>query len=112
AGLQCAIGWNDPAGRMQAMVGQISAQVEPRIGVIGLGYVGLPLAVAFGRQLPVVGYDIDSHRVAQLRQGHDHTRETADEELAAAQQLRFADNPAELAACNVYIVTVPTPIDA
>lgn len=51
------------------MVGQISAQVEPRIGVIGLGYVGLPLAVAFGRQLPVVGYDIDSHRVAQLRQG-------------------------------------------
>lgn len=94
------------------MAGQISAQAAPRIGVIGLGYVGLPLAVAFGRQLPVVGYDIDTERVAQLRQGHDHTRETGDDELAAAHQLRFADNAAELVDCNVYIVTVPTPIDA
>lgn len=90
----------------------ISAQHAPVIGVIGLGYVGLPLAVAFGRQLPVIGFDIDATRVAQLRAGHDHTRETDDTELAAATQLRFAHDSAALASCNTYIITVPTPIDS
>ena len=90
----------------------ISAATGPLIGVVGLGYVGLPLAVAFGSQLPVVGFDIDARRVAQLRQGHDHTLETRDEELAGAHQLTFAEDPVALLPCNTYIVTVPTPIDA
>ena len=90
----------------------ISAADRPVIGIVGLGYVGLPLAVAFGRQLPVVGFDIDARRVAELRAGHDHTLETRDEDLAAAVQLDFADDPAALLPCNTYIVTVPTPIDA
>lgn len=90
----------------------ISAASTPLVGVVGLGYVGLPLAVAFGSQLPVVGFDIDARRVAQLRSGHDHTLEMQDDALAAAQQLRFTDDPVDLAGCNTYIVTVPTPIDA
>lgn len=90
----------------------IAAADGARIGVVGLGYVGLPLAVAFGRDLPVVGYDIDAARVAQLRSGHDSTLETSDQELAAAQHLAFTNDPADLRACNTYIVTVPTPIDA
>jgi UDP-N-acetyl-D-galactosamine dehydrogenase len=90
----------------------ISAQHAPVIGVVGLGYVGLPLAVALGAQLPVIGYDIDRARVAQLRDGHDHTLELEDAELAAATQLRFSDDSAQLAGCNTYIITVPTPIDA
>lgn len=93
-------------------MGNITAATAPVIGVVGLGYVGLPLAVAFGRQLPVVGYDIDAARVAALRGGHDHTLETTDAELAGAIHLRFAEDVAALAACNTYIVTVPTPIDA
>jgi len=82
-----------------------------RIAIIGLGYVGLPLAVAFGRELPTLGFDVSSTRVAELREGRDHTLEVAPAELQAATQLRFADDPAGLAACNVFIVTVPTPID-
>jgi UDP-N-acetyl-D-galactosamine dehydrogenase len=85
---------------------------DARIGVIGLGYVGLPLAVEFGRQLPTLGFDIDAQRVAALIDGHDHTREVSAEELASVQQLRYSDDPASLRDCNVYIVTVPTPIDA
>ena len=82
-----------------------------RIAVIGLGYVGLPLAVEFGKQRPVVGFDIDPARIAELGNGIDRTREVAPEELSEAQHLRFASNPAELAECNFFIVTVPTPID-
>lgn len=85
---------------------------DTRVGIIGLGYVGLPLAVAFGAKLPVVGFDISARRIAALRAGDDHTREVSREELAAATGLTLADDPAALAACNVYIVTVPTPIDA
>ena len=84
---------------------------EARIAVIGLGYVGLPLAVGFGRQLPTLGFDINEARIAELREGRDHTLEVSADELHAASQLRFSADPADLAACNAFIVTVPTPID-
>ncbi|MDX1406457.1 MAG: Vi polysaccharide biosynthesis UDP-N-acetylglucosamine C-6 dehydrogenase TviB, partial [Woeseiaceae bacterium] len=80
------------------------------IGIIGLGYVGLPLAVEFGRRFPTVGFDVKASRVEELRAGRDSTLEVPDEQLAEAAQLRFTDDAAELANCNVYIVTVPTPI--
>jgi UDP-N-acetyl-D-galactosamine dehydrogenase len=83
----------------------------PRIAVIGLGYVGLPLAVEFGRQLPTVGFDINRQRIASLRQGIDATLETTSEELAAATQLQVTDSEADLKDCDVFIITVPTPID-
>lgn len=83
-----------------------------KIAIIGLGYVGLPLAVAFGRQRPVVGFDISAERIADLRAGHDRTRETSTGELAAARHLSFSDDRAQIADCTIYIVTVPTPIDA
>ena len=81
------------------------------LGVIGLGYVGLPLAVEFGRHLPTIGFDIDTRRIEALRSGHDHTREVTPEQLAASTQLTFSAEPADLADCNTYIVTVPTPVD-
>nr|WP_218946932.1 nucleotide sugar dehydrogenase [Stenotrophomonas sp. SbOxS2] len=84
----------------------------PSPAIIGLGYVGLPLAVAFGRQLPTLGYDIDAARIAELAGGQDHTLEMEPDELASASLLRYSSDPAQLDACNVYIVTVPTPIDA
>ena len=90
----------------------VSAAASPRPAIIGLGYVGLPLAVAFGRLLPTLGFDIDAARVAELQQGHDHTLELEDGELAGAPLLRCSADAAELADCNVYIITVPTPIDA
>ena len=83
-----------------------------RVAVIGQGYVGLPLAAAFGRVLSTLGFDIDAQRVAELNRGHDRTREVEPEELAAAAHLEMTADPAALAACNVFIVTVPTPIDA
>ena len=82
-----------------------------KIAIIGLGYVGLPLAVEFGKQFATLGFDINIQRIAQLRSGQDRTLETTPEELAAATQLQFSTDPAALAACNVFIVTVPTPID-
>jgi UDP-N-acetyl-D-galactosamine dehydrogenase len=85
---------------------------QVRLAVIGLGYVGLPLAVEFGRTRPVVGFDINPQRVAELQAGHDRTLEVADDELAAARHLRTTTDSARLAECNVFIVTVPTPIDA
>ncbi len=84
---------------------------ELRIGVIGLGYVGLPLAVEFGRQYPTVGFDVDRKRVAELEGGTDSTLETTDEELRAAKHLSYTTDPAQLADCNFHIVAVPTPID-
>ncbi len=81
-----------------------------RIGVIGLGYVGLPLAVAFGRKYPTVGFDVKASRVAELERGTDSTLEVSDEELASADQFSFTTNAEDLADCNFYIVTVPTPI--
>jgi len=83
-----------------------------RIAVIGLGYVGLPLAVEFGKSRPVLGFDINAARVAALEAGHDATLEVEDRELKEAAHLRFSGNAADLASCNTFIVTVPTPIDA
>lgn len=91
---------------------QITAAAQPRIAIIGLGYVGLPLAVEFGKTLDVLGYDIDAARVAELQAGHDHTLELDDAELAAGVHARYSADAADLAACNTFIVTVPTPIDA
>jgi len=85
---------------------------EARVAVIGLGYVGLPLAVAFGRVRPTVGFDIDLARVDELRRGHDRTDEASAEEMRAASQLGLTAVAADLADCDVFIVTVPTPIDA
>ncbi len=82
-----------------------------KIAVIGLGYVGLPLAVEFGKKHPVIGFDINQHRIEELKSGTDHTLEVSDEELASAKQLKFSSDINELAECNFYIVTVPTPID-
>jgi UDP-N-acetyl-D-galactosamine dehydrogenase len=84
---------------------------KTRIAVIGLGYVGLPLALEFGRILPTTGFDISASRIAELQAGHDRTLETTAEEIAAATHLQFTDKAADLRGCNVYIVTVPTPID-
>ena len=90
----------------------LAAAEQIRVGIIGLGYVGLPLAVEFGRLLPTLGFDIDAARIAELQAGRDHTREVGAAELASAAQLRYSADAAALAGCNVYIVTVPTPIDA
>ena len=88
-------------------------QTPAKIAVIGLGYVGLPLAVAFAAASEVVGFDIKAERIAELRAGADRTLEVSAEELAAAaaQGLRLSSDPADLAACNIFIVTVPTPIN-
>jgi len=82
-----------------------------RIGVIGLGYVGLPLAVAFGQLRATTGFDIDAARIAELQRGHDRTLETTPAELIAATYLDYSSNLEEMHDCGVYIVTVPTPID-
>lgn len=83
-----------------------------RIGVVGLGYVGLPLAVAFGKRYPTVGFDTNRARIAELIAGRDSSLEVEPEEFADACLLRYAEAPEGIANCNVYIVTVPTPIDA
>lgn len=83
-----------------------------KIAVIGLGYVGLPLAVEFGKHRSVVGFDINAKRIGQLKAGVDSTQELAAGELAQAAGLTFTSSAADLAEANLYIVTVPTPIDA
>ena len=82
-----------------------------KIAIIGLGYVGLPLAVAFGQKRPVTGFDINQKRIAELRAGHDSTREVSGNELACVKHLALSSRPEDLAGCNTFIVTVPTPID-
>ncbi|WP_293483330.1 nucleotide sugar dehydrogenase [Phenylobacterium sp.] len=82
-----------------------------RIAVIGLGYVGLPLAVAFAADHDVVGFDLSETRIAELAAGQDRTMEVRAEELAAARRLSFSSDPEALLGANVFIVTVPTPID-
>ena len=82
-----------------------------RVAIIGLGYVGLPLAVEFGKLRPVLGFDINKTRIEELRGGTDHTLETDAHELAEASQLSFSHDRADLKACQVFIVTVPTPVD-
>ncbi len=84
---------------------------EIKLAVVGLGYVGLPLAVAFSRTFPVVGFDVSQARVGQLEAGVDATLEVTAEELAQASSLKFTSRAEDIAACNVYIVTVPTPIN-
>lgn len=84
---------------------------QTRIAIVGLGYVGLPLAMEFSKKRAVVGFDIDHGRIAELRKGLDRTLEVDPAELANASSLSYASDPAEIADCNVYIVTVPTPID-
>ncbi len=82
-----------------------------QLAVIGLGYVGLPLAVEFSKKLPCVGFDLKEQRIVELRQGIDSTREVSTEELAAASRLSFTSFIEELRPCNVFIVAVPTPVD-
>ncbi|VAW69831.1 UDP-N-acetyl-D-glucosamine 6-dehydrogenase, partial [hydrothermal vent metagenome] len=84
---------------------------ETKIAIVGLGYVGLPLAVEFGMKMPVVGFDINEPRVDELKSGSDSTLEVSDEELQQATLLSYSSDVDDIKACNVYIVTVPTPID-
>jgi UDP-N-acetyl-D-galactosamine dehydrogenase len=81
------------------------------IAIIGLGYVGLPLAVEFGKKRPVIGFDINASRVSELNMGRDHTLECTHEELKLAAHLRYSCESADLKAAQIYIVTVPTPVD-
>ncbi len=90
------------------------ALTEPmriRIGIIGLGYVGLPLAVEFGKKYPTVGFDINNLRISELKNGIDRTLEVSSENLSVGSQLSFSSELPDLKGCNVFIVTVPTPID-
>jgi UDP-N-acetyl-D-galactosamine dehydrogenase len=84
---------------------------QKTIAIIGLGYVGLPLAVEFGRKRRTIGFDINAKRIAELQSGQDHTLECSPQELASALQLSFSANPTDLQAAQIYIVTVPTPVD-
>jgi UDP-N-acetyl-D-glucosamine/UDP-N-acetyl-D-galactosamine dehydrogenase len=84
---------------------------QEKIAVIGLGYVGLPVALSFGRKLATVGFDIRPRRVEELKRGHDETMEVTAEQLASATKLEMTADPAKLADCTFYIVAVPTPID-
>lgn len=85
---------------------------QVRLCIIGLGYVGLPLAVEFGKLYPTVGFDLNKARVDELRRGTDATLEVSDEELRGASLLKFTADVGEIGSCNVFIVAVPTPIDA
>ncbi len=90
----------------------LPALSDVRIAVIGMGYVGLPLAVYLARKFPVVGFDINRRRINELARGNDHTGEVTPEEMRLARNLEFTADPALLEPCNFFIVTVPTPIDA
>jgi UDP-N-acetyl-D-galactosamine dehydrogenase len=85
---------------------------QEKIAVIGLGYVGLPVALSFGRKLPTVGFDIRPRRIEELKRGHDDTMEVTSEQLSAATKLDMTADPAKLSDCTFYIVAVPTPIDS
>jgi UDP-N-acetyl-D-galactosamine dehydrogenase len=85
--------------------------MSTRIAIIGLGYVGFPLAVEFGKNIPTLGFDIDTSRIAELNSGFDRTQEVTAEQLKASVSLTFSSNAADLSICNTFIVTVPTPID-
>ena len=84
---------------------------ELKIGIIGLGYVGLPLAVEFGKKYKTLGFDINQGRVLQLQNGYDATLEVSDDELKQSPNLSYSHTVSDLEYCNTYIVTVPTPID-
>jgi UDP-N-acetyl-D-galactosamine dehydrogenase len=99
-----------PAAIMTENLAHLTAPDTP-LAIIGLGYVGLPLAVEFGQHRPVVGFDINAGRIAELQAGHDGTREVTPAALAAARQLRITHDLEALRACRIFIVTVPTPVD-
>jgi len=82
-----------------------------RIALVGLGYVGLPLAIEFGKKIKTIGFDTNTSRVEELKQGKDRTLEVGPEELTQAKKLSYTTNPKDILNCNIYIVTVPTPID-
>ncbi len=84
---------------------------DAQLAIIGLGYVGLPLAVEFGKKIPVLGFDINAPRVEELKSGNDSTLEVSSDELKEATKLQYCATPEELKKCNIFIVTVPTPID-
>jgi UDP-N-acetyl-D-galactosamine dehydrogenase len=84
---------------------------KSRLAVVGLGYVGLPLAVEFGKLYQTIGFDVNPQRIAQLRRGRDHTLEVTAAQLKAAQHLTFTTELQQLKRCQVFLVTVPTPID-
>ncbi|MBH79014.1 MAG: Vi polysaccharide biosynthesis protein VipA/TviB, partial [Gammaproteobacteria bacterium] len=84
---------------------------EIRIAVVGLGYVGLPLAVELSKRYPITGFDTDADRIADLIRGVDHTLEVSEADLRAAKALQYTADPQALSDANVYVVTVPTPID-
>ena len=84
---------------------------DKKIAIIGLGYVGLPLAVEFGKKFDTIGFDINESRIQELKQGKDTTLEVDSKELKQATQLSYTTNINDIKDCNIYIVTVPTPID-
>ncbi|MCO6412759.1 MAG: Vi polysaccharide biosynthesis UDP-N-acetylglucosamine C-6 dehydrogenase TviB [Thiogranum sp.] len=84
---------------------------DSRVAVIGMGYVGLPLATEFGKRMPTVGFDIDARRIEELKSGIDTTREVSPQELTEAAHIRYTNHAGDLEGCNVYIVAVPTPVD-
>jgi UDP-N-acetyl-D-galactosamine dehydrogenase len=87
------------------------ASTKNKLAIIGLGYVGLPLAVSFGKKIQTIGFDINAARIEELNQGKDHTLEVSPQELKSVTNLSFSSNPQDIAGCNYIIVTVPTPID-
>lgn len=90
----------------------MSIHVDKRIALVGLGYVGLPLAVEFGKSYPTIGFDINATRICELRAGIDHTLEITEEQLISAKYLDFTTQIEDLSNCNIFIVTVPTPINS
>ena len=86
-------------------------QIDTPIAVIGLGYVGLPLAVEFGKKRKVFGYDINQSRIEELKKGIDKTLETTKKELSSAHHLSYTNNINDIEDCKIFIITVPTPID-
>lgn len=82
-----------------------------KVGIIGLGYVGLPLAVEFGKVIDVIGFDINTERIEELKKGFDRTREVEAADLASAKKLSYSSSLNDLKTANYYIVTVPTPVD-
>jgi len=89
----------------------MAALSSPRIAVIGLGYVGLPLAVEFGKAYETVGFDVSETRIAELLAGQDRTGEVGSDDLRAAHSLSFSDQASDMSSCTVYVITVPTPVD-
>ena len=81
------------------------------IAIIGQGYVGMPLAIEFGKKYPTIGFDTNTKRIDDLKNCIDHTNEASEEQLKSADQLCFSSDIKDISTCNIYIVTVPTPID-